>query len=260
MNIGNTTFSVDIGYIIDAERPVIAYDAEVKDQLCPLYHEHPRAQLLYAVSGIIKVWTDEGIWVVPPMQAVWIASGVSHKAQVTGRTRLKNLFFDPSVRHLLPKSCFVLRVSPLLKELIDKFCATDDGRRQKRLANVIIDELAEAKQEPLCLPVSGHRYVSSVVSALMAEPFSRKTLEEWADTAGTSPRNFSRIFLKETGMTFGAWRTKVKILYSIEMIQKGKSVTETAYDLGYQSISAFIESFRKETGVSPKKYFSKGRS
>lgn len=256
MSIGNMTNVVFSGYVIDADRPIVAYEAEISGDLCPVFHEHPRAQLMYASSGVIKVRTSGGIWTVPPSQAVWIPSWTPHNADIIGRSLLKNLFFDPSVLSVLPQKCFVMRVSPLLRELIDRFCQTEDSLRQKNIASVIIDEIACAAEEPLSLPTSDHPYVAEVIERLIAEPHSRKTIDEWAKTANTSPRNFVRVFQKETGMPFGIWRTKLKILCSIERLQNGCSVTETALDLGYQSISSFIESFRKETGLSPLKYLN----
>lgn len=256
MNIGKqTTYKpVETGYIIDTSRPVIAYVAEISGQICPDFHEHPRGQLMYASSGVKKVITEKGIWLVPPLQAVWIPGGVSHRAEFSGRTLVKNLFFDPSCSQRLPDRCFVLSVSPFLRELIAKFCLTDDVDKLANLSAVIIDETADAKEEPFSLPAASSSAIVRIMRYLDENPSCRRTLDEWAAEANTSPRNFARTFLKETGMTFGSWRKRLKIIKAVQMLISGKSVTESAYDLGYQSISAFIESFRRETGSPPAKY------
>jgi AraC-like DNA-binding protein len=38
------------------------------------------------------------------------------------------------------------------------------------------------------------------------------------------------------------------------MLDKGFSVSQIAFELGYNSPSAFVEMFRKEFGVSPGRY------
>lgn len=250
-----TSFTpVETGYIIDSRRPAIAYEAEVVNPVCADAHSHPRAQLIYASSGVMRVRTEDGMWVVPPMQAVWIPPYVEHQVDFPGCVLLRNLFFDPSCAEKLPEKCFVLTVTPLLRELIARFCKTSEPERHERLSAVIIDEINSADEEPLCLPAASSPSLVKIMEHLEADPACRMTVDEWAAKANTSGRNFARIFLKETGMTFGAWRLRLKIIKAIQMADSGRSVTETALDLGYQSISAFIESFRKETGYTPSRY------
>lgn len=251
---------VETGYVIDGSRPVMTFVAEIHGQICPDFHEHPRGQLMYASAGVKKVITEKGMWVVPPLQAVWIPGGVSHRAEFSGRTLVKNLFFDPSCAHRLPDRCFVMSVSPFLRELIAKFCNTSDSDKLANLSAVLVDEIAEAKEEPFCLPAASSHLLVRIMQYLDENPSCRKTLDEWAVEANTSPRNFARMFLKETGMTFGAWRKRLKVIKAVQMMDSGMSVTETAYDLGYQSISAFIESFRKETGSPPARYLKSSDS
>src|SRR6266850_2808327 len=35
-------------------------------------HAHPEDQLLFASSGVMTLSTKQGVWVVPPMRALWI--------------------------------------------------------------------------------------------------------------------------------------------------------------------------------------------
>lgn len=256
MNVGKrTTYKpVETGYILDGSRPVIAYVAEIGEPVCADSHSHPRAQLIYASSGVMRVRTDRGMWVVPPMQAVWLPPYVEHQVDFPECVFLRNLFFDPSCADRLPDRCFVLSVSPFLRELIAKFCRTDDVDKLANLSAVVIDEIADAKEEPFSLPAASSPALVRIMQYLDENPSCRRTLDEWAAEANTSTRNFARTFLKETGMTFGGWRKRLKIIKAVQMLSSGKSVTEAAYDLGYQSISAFIESFRKEAGSPPAKY------
>src|ERR1700740_3833073 len=51
-------------------------------------HRHRRGQLLCASEGVITVRTDDGLWVIPPQRAVWIAPGTLHTTWSSKRFRL----------------------------------------------------------------------------------------------------------------------------------------------------------------------------
>jgi methylphosphotriester-DNA--protein-cysteine methyltransferase len=55
-------------------------------------------------------------------------------------------------------------------------------------------------------------------------------------------------------MSFGRWRQQARLFVALEMLAQGKSVTETAVAVGYDSVSAFIEMFRKMLGTTPQIY------
>jgi len=39
-------------------------------------HSHPRAQLIYAIEGVMRVTTPSGFWALPPLRALWVPAGV----------------------------------------------------------------------------------------------------------------------------------------------------------------------------------------
>jgi methylphosphotriester-DNA--protein-cysteine methyltransferase len=63
------------------------------------------------------------------------------------------------------------------------------------------------------------------------------------------------LFIAETGMTFRQWRRQARLVAAIERLARREPVTSVAFDLGYDSVSAFIEAFRKTFGVTPFRYF-----
>jgi AraC-like DNA-binding protein len=66
-----------------------------------------------------------------------------------------------------------------------------------------------------------------------------------------------RVFSAEVGMTFGRWRQQARLFAAIEMLVEGKSVTEAAVSVGYDSVSAFIQMFRTMLGSTPQAYFQR---
>jgi AraC-like DNA-binding protein len=80
-------------------------------------------------------------------------------------------------------------------------------------------------------------------------------LDDWSHFAGMSRRTFMRAFSAQVGMSFGRWRQQARLFAALEMLAQGESVTEAAVAVGYDSVSAFIEMFRKMLGTTPQMYF-----
>lgn len=87
------------------------------DEIAP--HSHPWGQLVYAISGVVTVWTEQGTWVVPPHWAVWAPARVSHGLRFAGAASLRTLYLRPDVASPVTNSTVVM-VSPLLRELIGR--------------------------------------------------------------------------------------------------------------------------------------------
>ena len=64
-------------------------------------------------------------------------------------------------------------------------------------------------------------------------------------------RTLERRFRGETGMSFGMWRQKARLLDSIRLLAEGESVTHAALECGYSSVSAFIAAFKGTFGCTP---------
>ena len=263
MNIEKMTklSPINIGYRVDLTQPVIPLSMQVRDAGCASAHAHPRGQLIYASSGVMRVFCRRDQWVVPPSQAVWVPPWVEHEVYFPGNVWLRNLFIDPSALAGLPQQCTVIKVSALLRELIlTAMTVVDDypaDSPEFRLMQVILDQLRQAEPTALHLPMGQDDRLTRVLQELMRAPGESRSLDELAVIAGASSRTLSRLFVRETGLTFGQWRKRLLLQEAIHRLDNGESVTTVAFDLGYQSLSAFIEMFRQVLGVSPKKYLRK---
>jgi two-component system response regulator YesN len=66
---------------------------------------------------------------------------------------------------------------------------------------------------------------------------------------------FSRMYKKETGEGFVEYVTRVKMEKALELLDQSiKSVEQIAYELGFDSKSYFLKTFKRFYGVSPKSY------
>jgi len=108
-------------------------------------HSHPEDQLLFAADGVMTLDTNQGVWVVPPLRAVWIPAETIHGVKMSGRVSMRTLYFLPGLCKSLPRRCLVINISSLLKELILHACTFSRLRRkiptERHMIEMIVDQL-----------------------------------------------------------------------------------------------------------------------
>ncbi|MDF7777277.1 AraC family ligand binding domain-containing protein, partial [Sphingomonas sp. AOB5] len=81
-------------------------------------HTHDWHQLIFAATGVMRVWTERGSWVAPPSWAIWVPGGVRHGIGFAGASTLRTLYLAPGWAGDISADCAVANVSPLLRELV----------------------------------------------------------------------------------------------------------------------------------------------
>lgn len=236
-------------------RPVYGHAQSLPNIALGYRHQHPWGQLSHARRGILRVHTPQGLYLVPPQRAVWIAARVPHRVACEADTCIRSLYIEPSALPWPDATCRVVAVDPLLGELIQAFSQLpvtyDEQGADGRMVQVLLDRLACAREEPLLLPLPHHRQLRHVCRRLQATPDDTRSLAEWAVHLGVSEKTLSRRFLRETGLTFRLWRQRVRLLSALPPLERGERVTDVALACGYASLSAFIAAFGEHFGQSP---------
>jgi len=232
--------------------------AELADGHLVPAHSHPEDQLLFASEGVMTLTTGQGLWVVPPLRAVWIPAETTHSVAMSGRVSMRTLYFQPKLCRSFPRKCVVMNVSSFLRELILHACTFPKLRKedpaQKRIIEIIVDQLKAVESIPLQLPHPADSRATRVVKTLFANPGDQRTLEKLCADCGASKRTIQRLFLEETKMTFIKWRQQLRLLHALQRLAAGDKVTSAALEAGYNSTSAFISMFRKQLGTTPTRY------
>ena len=146
--------------------------------------------------------------------------------------------------------------SPLLAELIGYLGQPDlDPGRRAHAETLLADLLTPVPVTTIAVRPPTSRTALRVAEALRADPADRRTLREWGREVGASERTLARAFTAEAGLPFGRWRTRLRLQAALSMLAAGDPVSRVAGRVGYDTPSAFVAAFRRETGQTPGTYF-----
>lgn len=240
----------------DAAVPVETLSTSYRNGHLVGLHAHDQAQLVFARSGVMRVTAADGLWVVPPARALWVPGRTPHAIQCRTAVEMRTVYLPRGIDMPFADRCAVIAVSPLLREVILRLVEgpVADAARGHLVA-LLLGDLRAGAEVPLSLAEPSDPRLRRVTEALAADPADGRSLEDWADLARMARRSFARRFLAETGLSFGAWRRRLRMLGAIERLAGGEAVTTVALDAGYDSLSAFIHAFRRTMGVTPGAYF-----
>jgi AraC-like DNA-binding protein len=223
-------------------------------------HSHLEDQLLFASEGVMTVETSEGIWVVPPLRAVWIPADTAHRVAMSGRVSMRTLYFSPRLCRTLPRRCLVINIGSLLRELILHACELAKLRRrvatERHIMELILDQLKLAESVPVQLPHPRDTRARRLADILRADPRDSRPLQALSMECGASKRTMQRLFAEESGMSFSRWRQRARLIHAMQSLAAGQSVTNAALDAGYSTTSGFISMFRKQLGTTPSRYLA----
>jgi AraC-like DNA-binding protein len=247
-----------------AEAPVKLWLTTYEAPRVTGYHAHETGQLFALREGLQVIETPSGRWVQPPGWIGWIAPRCAHAAQSFGATAGWSLHIDAQAARVLPDGPHVFAVTPLLGGLLERLISLDASDallepRRARLVGVLIDELAASGPQSLHLPMPQDKRLAAMAAALANEPALADGIDDWADRIGMARRTLTRRFAAETGLSFAQWRQQARLLKAVELLSLRGSVTAVALTVGYSSVSAFIEAFRKHFGCTPARFFEEGR-
>lgn len=247
----------------NADGPLlIAFLAELREVWAAetVWHAHVRGQLMYVEHGVLTVHTEQGTLSLPPGCAGWMPPGRQHTVELAGPLRGWGVVIRPDACRALPAQDGVIRLTGLAREAIMRAAnwSLDQplDAAQQRLAAVLLDELCQAQIDHLHLPMPVDRRLLRIARQLLDTPADPRSLKQWADWGGLSPRSLSRHFRDETGLSFAQWRQQARLTDGLRRLSEGSAVAEVADQLGYSSPSAFVSVFHRHFGASPTRYLA----
>ncbi|MET0319325.1 MAG: helix-turn-helix transcriptional regulator [Duganella sp.] len=224
-------------------------------------HSHEQAQLTFARSGMVEVHTAAGRWLVPSQLGVWVPAGVPHRVEVLTDAELWMVHWEPAAAQAWAPATrldrpFALRVTPLLRALLDAAFAADAGRhgsadKTALAVRLMLHELTDTADAPTFLPLPTSAVGLRIVAVASSDVRNELGVDAIAARAATSVRTISRLFLAETGLSFKVWRQRARIVQAMDRLGRGKAIAQVANELGFASTASFSAAFRQVTAMTP---------
>lgn len=220
-------------------------------------HRHPVHQLAWSEQGILAVTISERTWVLPSTRALWIPAGLVHTTEASSPGTMTSSFFRVAGCPVKWKTPTVVAMTPLTRELVR--CLASERLKPtalKHAQRLLFETIEPLSVTALGAPSPRDPRAVRIAAALLKNPADNRDLSAFGKSAGASARTLARLFVAETGMTFGEWRAQARVQAALVHLAAGESVANVAERVGYSSASAFIAAFRRQTGSSPSTYFA----
>lgn len=231
-------------------------DVNANTEYLPHYHEW--GQVIYVKSGVFVLNINKQRFLAPSGFAIWIPMGMEHSSHNHKPTRFRSINITPRFCQNMPDIPCLLSFSPIshavVESCFERNVMIPKTHQDRRLCRVLLDQLLIAPLQHTYLPNSDDKYLLPILSALEACPSDNTPLSEWANRVYTTERTLARRCQKELGMSFSEWRQRLRFLYSISLLEQGKTIQNIALELGYNSSSAFINMFQNIAGITPERY------
>ncbi|MFI8417621.1 AraC family transcriptional regulator [Serratia sp. NPDC078593] len=225
------------------------------------WHQHQDGQIYLLTRGMMALETEQQQWAMTCGSIGWLPPHCRHQAQACGEVKGWSLYLPAHYCRRLPSQpqlTFASKLTQALVERIAQFPSPALNHAQRRMVRVLLEEMQGEPQAALQLPLPQDKRLLNIARALLNDPAHSRQQSEWAQWAGLSVRNLSRLFMAQTGMSFVRWRQQARIIRSLEALSRGESITAAAANVGYDNVSTYIAAFRQRFGVTPRGYLFDG--
>lgn len=217
------------------------------------WHSHDSGQLSLLRRGVLSIATANGSLWLPPGHLAWIPAGMRHASHRHGPIDGISLHFAAAACARLPADALAVACDALAPAIMQRALGFTMplADRDLNLLEILLEEVTQSPPLRLALPQPRDPRLRRIAAALAQAPDDARSRDAWAQWAGLSGRNLSRLFPQETGLSFQAWRRRLRLLTSLEHLSAGQPVGVAAWRCGYDSPSAFIAAFRQDFGCTP---------
>ncbi len=225
------------------------------------WHTHDFGQLISAASGSMYAGTPNRILLLSPAMAVWIPPDTKHWQRYVSKNEMLYVDVNRAEAKKLGNECRVISMTPLLNALsvatLPEHSNNRSNQHSEALHSLLRHELVSAKDVLLSLVLPQDKRVRGLAESALNNPGMVSSVDAWLSEAPASRKTIERIFLDETGMPPLRWLQYARVLHAVSQLAAGEKVSSVAFDIGYQSASAFSYMFRQILGVSPSSFTPK---
>ncbi|MFB2679951.1 AraC family transcriptional regulator [Shewanella mangrovisoli] len=233
------------------------YEAFLPNTITPK-HSHTWGQLQLISGGIMELHAAGQRFLSPSQYAIWVPAGIEHESFTRRSIHYCSMNIVASRAGTFPNETCLLAITPIalaiVNDLRERQIRVAESDADKRLVEVLIDQLILGQAQPQFLPSSGDKLLQPILQQLELDPASQKSLKSWASELHTTERTLARRCQDSLGMSFTELRQRHKFIYSLQLLREGLAIKEVALTLGYNQTSPYIVMFKKYAQYSPEQY------
>lgn len=184
-------------------------------------------------------------------------------SKVDGKLKSIKIAFDETLisdATILPLNGIIFQCKEEMHYLKSIFTEILNNANQKKYVSFLISALILKIKEKGSFVVSAtndpkYEKVSKAIKQInnnFCEPISLTSI---AEELNITSEYLSKIFKEIIGIPFAEYLIKLRLDYSLELLKnKSLSVTEISFLCGYQNVSHFFRSFKRNFGLTPNSY------
>ena len=124
-----------------------------------------------------------------------------------------------------------------------------------KIGNHVLDEAKKETSDDLVSRKRSWKYIHAACNYIMESSSDNITQSEVAKEIGLSTYYFSKLFKQHMNMSFPAYLANIRVRSAASLLlDESISITECAFQAGFQSTTAFNKTFHDITGYSPREY------
>lgn len=218
-------------------------------------------QLVRCAAGELELFGHAGEWVIPSDHMVYIPPARPFRLRARIPSAGVVAKFCASEVDWHHNGCWVGAVSDFAGGMTDYAVRWDaEAAERDRKARCFFVTLGEMLPEwfrhdrILWTPYAENSSIQKVID-FASRRGPGVTLPEVADHAGMSERTLRRHLQSELGQSWREFIREMRMNRAMELLRKeGRSITETAFEVGFSSSSAFSSAFFGYVGKTPSVY------
>ena len=251
---GTTDFPVEY-YPINQQHP--RYNMQA--------HWHKDIEIIQVNCGRLNIQLNYSPMELTEGNSLFIPGGIIHGAEPEN-CNYECVVFSPNVLYSTQKIRTTIKSkltapvkfcnNPDAAKLFENFRQSEEGHEFDTISRLYAIA-AKAYSNQTDIAVNIEYKIEKIKAAItyIEENFSGSiTLADLSKKCAMSANYFCRFFKDVTAQTPIEYITTYRLEAACEMLLSGLSVTETAYNCGFNDMSYFIHVFKKHFGVSPKQY------
>ncbi|MFS0873053.1 MULTISPECIES: AraC family transcriptional regulator [Paenibacillus] len=248
------------------------FQANDTERVIPM-HFHSNMELIYCISGSLRVWHDGKVITLTDQDLLFINSNVPHSTQSLTENRVLILHFTES---FFANEQVVIQLNTseermdeeilsnlrnLLMEIYNLHVSTgtyDYILAQSRVIELkyrLVHSFGQVAHSPSATNSARQQRIQTILDYIKEHYTENISLAETARVCGYSEAYLSRMFHEYTGQTFTEYKQILCLEMAIELLDStNKSLTEISYETGFPNVKSFRKAFKEVMGKTPYEY------